>query len=167
MIIPFFFFSLGGRRSHIRVPTLLCTMCVFRYFSPQYQQFVMNTQQLFQDFFDRVFHTISSYMFDDCQFQDGELFSAFLRGEFQRIWTIFATRPPPAVSYEDRALPYFRLPPHLSPCGTFLLAPARCQAVSLTGTHCWRRALTPLMLCREHADAWLLPSPLPYDHTSW
>ena len=124
----------------------------------------MNTQELFDAFFDRIFHTISSYMYDECQFQNLVLFSAFLWTEFRQIWTATVTRPPPAVSFRDRALPYSSLPhTFLSPCNTFYLHPARCQAVLLDGTECGRRAITPLTLCRAHAEAWLLPGPFPYD----
>ena len=143
-------------------------MCaiVLRYFR-QYQQFVMNTQQMLDDFFRRAYHTLSSYFWDDCQFMDPSVFVAFLWGEFRQTWTAFASRRPPAVEFEERDLPYCMLSHRFeSPCGTFSLAPARCQAILHYGGHCNRRALTPFTLCRLHADAWLLPDPFPFDPTA-
>ena len=158
--------TLSGRCTFISLNACSCKLYVLRY-SQKCHQFVMNTQELFDSFFARVFHTISSYMMDECQFQDFEIFSAFLWGEFRQIWTAIVSRPTPAVEYEDRAAPHFRLPhSFLSPCQTFSLSPARCQAVLLGGGHCWRRAIPPFTLCRPHAEAWILPSPFPYDPTA-
>ena len=127
----------------------------------------MNTITMFDLFFRRVHHFLQPYMWDEAQFQALERFTAFLWGELRSAWTVLYAAPRPVVSYAERHLPFSHCSVRIqSPCETFSLPLASCQAEFPNGAVCKRRALPGWALCRMHAERWMFPVPFPYDDTA-